>query len=133
LYVALAIALAACGRVLWVMHSRKGRHLAANNDAVVYGFHEILRYFRFFNTEMAQGETAMQFAAKIDTSPRFDHDRLHMRDVASVFLKARYSGREVQDSEREVVERARNSLDARTRLYAGRLRYLYYKYILAVI
>jgi hypothetical protein len=117
-------------RVLWVIHRYRRLGAKSNNAAVIGGFHDILNYLKFLDVEMAPGETAMQLARKIDSYPRFDHDRLRMQDVARIFSKACYSGHEIKQGEREIVERAIQNLDRRVLRQTGKPRYLYYRYVM---
>jgi len=133
LVVALVLLSAAAARVVYVLRLRRQSYNHNNSAAVVQGFHGILRYLKFFKHEIGPSETAVQFARKIDSRSEFATDQLRMKDIAGIFSKARYSGHSVTPAEREAVERALAALDARMLAYSGRLRYLYYKYILAVV
>ena len=133
LVITLAVITSASARVLTVFRRNKSINSVNNSDAVIYGFYVILRYLKFFKIEIGQGETAMQFADKIDNRTDFVHDQLYMKDVAHIFSKARYSGHVITSQEREVIDSAIRNLDAKMLTLTGKVRYLYYKYILAVV
>ncbi|MCL2853315.1 MAG: transglutaminase domain-containing protein [Defluviitaleaceae bacterium] len=133
LIVAAVIISVALARAVWVFRRIKLAGSADNNDAVVDGFYAILKYLKFFKIEINDSETAIQFAGKIDSRVDFAHDQLHMNDVARIFSKARYSGHSITAQERETVERALRNLDTKMLSFTGKARYMYYKYILAVV
>ncbi|MCL2617011.1 MAG: DUF4129 domain-containing protein, partial [Defluviitaleaceae bacterium] len=127
------IALTVSARVAWVIRRNRQVIYVDNSDAVVRHFYDILRYLKFFKLEMDQHETALQFAHKVNQRTDFASRHLQMKEIAGIFSKARYSGHTISASERKDVERTLEYLDARMLGTAGRIRYLYYKYILAIV
>ena len=103
------------------------------NEAVLHYFGVLLRYMRFFDLYIEPGETAEQFAQRVDENFDFDDKTMSFAGIAEIFNKARYSTHETTAEEREIMELAVNEIDVRVRVFIGKGKYLYYKYIAAAL
>ncbi|MCL2674664.1 MAG: hypothetical protein FWE92_04960, partial [Defluviitaleaceae bacterium] len=129
----IAFIMVVCTRIAWVYCRNRRVSRADNNSAVEVHFAAIKKYLRFFKFDMEQGETAVQFAEKVDTNAGLWADKLYLKEAALIFSKACYSGQEVSQQELETIERIQYELDAKMRKTTGKARYIYYKYIMAVV
>ena len=93
----------------------------------------MLKYMKFFNFEMRETETALQFSERVATDFGFPNETFFPVEVAEIFGKARYSPHEITWEERKLMEAEVRKIDATMQSYTGRIRYLFYKYILAIV
>ena len=120
-------------RALWIWLRDMRAREKENGPAVLYYFGVLLKYMRFFNFEMQETETAVQFTQRVAQNFGFPNETFFPLEIAETFGKARYSPHEISREERRLIEAAVRKIDATMRSYTGMGRYLVYKYILAVV
>ncbi|MCL1996270.1 MAG: DUF3488 and transglutaminase-like domain-containing protein [Defluviitaleaceae bacterium] len=134
LSVVVLFALAIIARVAQVAHRLASIKKKDNTQAVKDHFDGMLRYLKFFNYEKRDDETAMQFARRAGNfSFELKGQKFYMTDIATIFLKAKYSRHSITAEEREAIEAAVKSMDERVRGYISKRRYLFMKYISAQV
>jgi len=121
------------GRVVYIgtIDTRIARK--SNNEAVITNFHRLLRYLKLFDFEIQSHETATQLAERVGKRMYFEDNKVSMTDLADVFCRASYSVGSITAEDRQLLERAVQTLDKRLWAYMGMRRYLMYKYVMAVI
>ena len=117
-------------RILWVSLRLAQAERQRHGEAVIYYFEAILRYMRYFGVTIRETETAAQFMMRAGEACPFLASPLQ---IAAVYAKARYSPHTIGVKERVLMEVAVYQLDAKLRETLGRGRYLFYKYILAIV
>ena len=122
-------------RILWnvVRHKRSKRR--ANFAAVVYSFRSILACMRLLGYERREEETASRFINRISKEVYTVSlkDRGALEEATEIFVKARYSEEDISQEERMEVEQVVRNLDYKLKIYIGKARYFYYRYILAIV
>jgi transglutaminase-like putative cysteine protease len=126
------ISLIILARVLQIYFLRLKIKQKRHNEAVLYYFELIIKYLGFFNYEIKAGETANQFATRVNKYLIFASETLLLKDIAAIFSKANYSNHDISLAERKMVEDAAKNLDSYVKNYLGRRKYFFYKYILAI-
>jgi len=109
----------------------KGRKVnqKSNKDATIEYFFVLLKYLKFFNYQIGDTETAMEFAKRLEKRFGFENEKLVMEDITNIFLKASYSNHDISDKEREILKNAVMTLDKRMQSYISRRKYVYYRYV----
>jgi len=118
-------------RAVWIYIKALRVRQKENGEAVVNYFEILLKYMKFFNFGIDENETVSQFASRVDKC--FDNRAFSLKDIAEIFSKARYSKHTVSFEEREVMESAVKSLDAKMQSSVCKGKYFVYKYVLAVV
>ena len=104
-----------------------------NNEAAVQYFHRVLKYMRLFRYQIEDHETALEFAGRVGKHINFGDDKTFMIDLARIFSRACYSRDSVSEADRQLMERAVQTLDKRLWGYMGPRKYFMYKYVMAVV
>ncbi|MCL2415381.1 MAG: transglutaminase domain-containing protein, partial [Defluviitaleaceae bacterium] len=121
------------GRIIWILFLEYGAKRKGHNDAAVYYFYRILKYMKAFDFELKDSETAMQFSERVGKRFGFEDGRIFMEDIAMIFSKAQFSGREITAEERRIMSDATANLNAHARDFYGLPKYLLYKYITSIV
>jgi hypothetical protein len=133
LFIAIVLAIAAViiyisARFLYDRRNINKISRKLNNEAAAEYYKLILKYLRFFDYEKSPYETAHQFAKRING----DFAGVPMENIADIISKACYGNGQVNAGDVNIIKRALNDLDNIMRS-AGRVKYLYYRYIKRVI
>ena len=120
-------------RALWVYSRNAKARKQENGPAVIHYFDVLLKYMKFFNFEMRETETVVQFTERVAMNFGFPNETFFPREIADTFGRARYSQHPISREERRLMETAVHKIDATMQSYTGKIRYLVYKYILAIV
>ena len=122
-------------RILWIVIRHKRAKKRANFAAVVYSFRTLLTCLKFLGYERKEEETAFRFINRISKEVYYSSlkDRYAFEEAVNIFIKARYSEEDISLEERLEMERVADKLDKKLKIYIGKARYFYYRYILAVV
>ena len=122
-------------RILWVVVRHKRAKRRANFAAVVYSFRKLLTCLKFLGYERREEETASRFIGRVSKEVYSIslRQRFALEEAVNIFIRARYSEEDISREERMEVERVAGDLDEKLKIYTGKARYFYYRYILAVV
>lgn len=100
-----------------------------NNDAAVEYYKIILKYLRFFNYEKSRYETVIQFAER--TNGEFAD--VAIIKVSDILSKVFYGNGEISSDDINLIKQALSDLDNKLVSSAGRIKYLYFRYLKRLI
>jgi len=130
--------LALIGLILLVTFVRFARYAAfmkrlrrkPNNAAANSYFKLILKYAKFKNISIYLYETPNEYAERIGERLFFNNEKMFMRNLASIYTKAEYSGQEISTRELFLMRQAYDEFIQKARNEMHRWRYVFYKYTL---
>jgi len=132
LTVLLPFAVLGC-RAFWVYSQEARARRKGNRAAVVYYYGVMLKYLNFFEFKTRKTETPLQFSQRVAEEFGFPNESFFPVEVAVIFGKARYGDSAISLEERRQIEDEAHHLAASIESYTGRVKYLFYKYILAIV
>lgn len=118
-------------RILYVLikHRKKAHHDHKIN--VINQFETLLAYLKLLGFEINENETVLQYAHRIDQFSVFHLDNELLKSSVDAFSKARFSQQEINKEDWACIEKLINRLDKRLKYRLGKIKYLFYRYILA--
>lgn len=96
-------------------------------EAVIELYQFYLKHLLLQNMPLIEGETPLEYANRLDGYKYLLPHRFN--DIASVFMKARYSKNEVTESDKNTVYKYYKPIEQKTRKSLGRFRYFFMAYI----
>jgi len=132
LVILVPIAVLTC-RALWIRSRDARAKRQGHTKAVIYYYSVLLKYLKFFEFEARETETPLQFNHRVAEEFGFPSESFFPKKIAEIFGKARFGGNAVTLEERRQIEDEMHRLAASIESYTGRGRYLFYKYILAIV
>ena len=119
-------------RVLYryLKYKSKEKHLSAldNKGKIIYLYKDILDILSILNFPLRSGETHFEHANRV--SYKFtDLTDYGIKNIASIFVRSKYSNLEVKDEDVLSLIAYRDQLDKRLRNSIGKTKYYYRKYI----
>jgi hypothetical protein len=120
-------------RAMMVKSHLKKLRKTTNNAAASGYFKLILKYAKYRDFAILGHETPYAYADRIGEKLFFNNETSFMKDLAYVFTKSQYSGREVSDGERSLMARAYREFLGRVRSEMNWLRWVVLRYTLGAV
>jgi len=102
-------------------------------ERVLVHFKVLLAYLKVFDHELREVETVSQFANRIGSRRNLgalSSERDLLKQSVAIFIKARYSNQDISKEDCFPVEEIVRNMEHRTQLKLGKVKYLFYCYIL---
>lgn len=96
-------------------------------EAIIELYLFYLKHLLLQNMPLIEGETPLEYANRLDGYKYLLPHKFN--DIASVFMKARYSKNEVTESDKNTVYKYYKPIDQKTRKCLGRFRYFFMAYV----
>jgi len=120
-------------RVLWVYNRGRRVRKYDNRKAVCHYFSILLKYLKLFRFEMKKTETVFRFYDRIAEEPVLQNDLLFPRELVEIYAKAYYGDVGLSLKERIRMEEEVYRIAEVIQRQKGKRKYLFYKYVRAVI